>query len=216
MRPGRVVRTVRDPRDYGIARCALDDLRGGDAATNASRLREALAGRDTAAHRDALVLGAALALEVTGQCSTRRAASRARARRSRAERVATSWRASSRSARSTRSEHVAHCSDVPRTHGRKRAASASGCARAAESEAKLARRALAHRPRAALEARPLRRDRGAQATLAGGRQARGTAISTSARSSPRYARGGAAAVSVLTEPTEFKGELAHLEDAAAR
>lgn len=30
-----------------------------------------------------------------------------------------------------------------------------------------------------------------------------------------YARGGAAAVSVLTEPTEFKGELAHLESAAA-
>jgi indole-3-glycerol phosphate synthase len=29
-----------------------------------------------------------------------------------------------------------------------------------------------------------------------------------------YARGGAAAVSVLTEPTEFKGELAHLVDAA--
>jgi indole-3-glycerol phosphate synthase len=30
-----------------------------------------------------------------------------------------------------------------------------------------------------------------------------------------YARGGAAAVSVLTEPTEFKGELAHLVDASA-
>lgn len=29
-----------------------------------------------------------------------------------------------------------------------------------------------------------------------------------------YAQGGAAAVSVLTEPTEFKGELAHLVDAA--
>jgi indole-3-glycerol phosphate synthase len=30
----------------------------------------------------------------------------------------------------------------------------------------------------------------------------------------RYAAGGAAAVSVLTEPTEFKGELAHLVEAA--
>ncbi|MGI9259177.1 MAG: indole-3-glycerol phosphate synthase TrpC [Gammaproteobacteria bacterium] len=30
-----------------------------------------------------------------------------------------------------------------------------------------------------------------------------------------YARGGAAAISVLTEPEEFKGELAHLEEAAA-
>jgi anthranilate phosphoribosyltransferase len=57
---------VRDPRDAGIERCALDELRGGDAVANAARLREALAGRDSAAHRDALVLGCALALEVTG------------------------------------------------------------------------------------------------------------------------------------------------------
>jgi anthranilate phosphoribosyltransferase len=66
VRPGRVERSVRDPRDVGIERCTLDDLRGSDAASNAARLREALAGRDTAAHRDALVLNAALALEVTG------------------------------------------------------------------------------------------------------------------------------------------------------
>jgi len=66
VRPGEVQRTTRDPRDAGIARCTLEDLRGDDAAANAARLREALAGRDTPAHRDALVLGAALALEVTG------------------------------------------------------------------------------------------------------------------------------------------------------
>jgi anthranilate phosphoribosyltransferase len=66
VRPGRVERSVRDPRDAGIARCAHDDLRGADSATNAARLKAALAGGDTAGHRDALVLGAALALEVTG------------------------------------------------------------------------------------------------------------------------------------------------------
>lgn len=66
VRRGRVTRTVRDPRDLGIERCATADLLGGDSAGNAARLREALCGRDTAAHRDALVLGAALALEVTG------------------------------------------------------------------------------------------------------------------------------------------------------
>jgi anthranilate phosphoribosyltransferase len=66
VRPGRVERTMRDPRDAGIERCTLDDLRGSDAASNAARLREALAGRDTAPHRDALVLNAALAIEVTG------------------------------------------------------------------------------------------------------------------------------------------------------
>jgi len=67
VRPGHVQRTVRDPLDAGIERCALTDLRGDDAASNAGRLREALLGRDTPAHRDALVLSAALALEVTGQ-----------------------------------------------------------------------------------------------------------------------------------------------------
>jgi anthranilate phosphoribosyltransferase len=67
VRPGRVVRSVRDPADAGIARCPLEDLRGGDSATNAARLTAALAGGDTAAHREALVLGAALALEVTGR-----------------------------------------------------------------------------------------------------------------------------------------------------
>jgi len=80
VRPGRVERTTRDPRDTGLERCGLEDLRGTDAASNAARLREALAGGDTAAHRDALVLGAALALEVTGQePDARRAVARARA-----------------------------------------------------------------------------------------------------------------------------------------
>jgi anthranilate phosphoribosyltransferase len=79
VRPGRIERTIRDPRDVGIDRCAVEDLRGGDAADNAARLREALAGRDTAAHRDALVLGCALALEVTGaEADGRRAVVRAR------------------------------------------------------------------------------------------------------------------------------------------
>jgi anthranilate phosphoribosyltransferase len=66
VRPGRVLRSVRDPRDAGIARCALEELRGAETAVNAARLKAALAGGDTAGHRDALVLGAALALEVTG------------------------------------------------------------------------------------------------------------------------------------------------------
>ena len=66
VRPGSVVRSVRDPADYGLAKCAEDALKGGEPAENAARLRDALRGGDTRAHRDALVLGAALALEVTG------------------------------------------------------------------------------------------------------------------------------------------------------
>jgi anthranilate phosphoribosyltransferase len=64
---------MRDSRDYGLAQCSLDDLRGGDAASNAARAQAALAGGDTQAHRDALVLGAALALEVTGRVPDARA-----------------------------------------------------------------------------------------------------------------------------------------------
>src|SRR5690606_29079278 len=66
VRPGRVDRSVRDPEEYGLARCAPAALVGGDAAENAARLKAALAGEDDPAHRDALALGAALALEVTG------------------------------------------------------------------------------------------------------------------------------------------------------
>ena len=68
VRGGEVRREVRDPLDHGVARCTADQLVGGDAAENASRLRAALSGADVADRR-ALVLGAALALEVTGSVS---------------------------------------------------------------------------------------------------------------------------------------------------
>ncbi|WP_428100440.1 anthranilate phosphoribosyltransferase [Candidatus Rariloculus sp.] len=71
---GNVVRAVRDPSDYGLPVCGEDSLRGSDARTNAARLRAALSGGDTSAHVDALVLGAALALEVTGNVDDARAA----------------------------------------------------------------------------------------------------------------------------------------------
>ena len=66
VRPGSVTRVVRNPADYGISRCPEDALKGGEPDENAARLREALCGGDTLAHREALILGAALALEVTG------------------------------------------------------------------------------------------------------------------------------------------------------
>ena len=67
VRPGSVERTVRDPADYGLSRCSAEDLEGGEPEENAVRLRDALCGEDTLAHREALILGAALALEVTGE-----------------------------------------------------------------------------------------------------------------------------------------------------
>jgi anthranilate phosphoribosyltransferase len=66
VRRGRVERQVRTPQDYGIAVCAAADLAGGDARQNAAALKDVLSGEDRGPHRDCLLLGAALALEVAG------------------------------------------------------------------------------------------------------------------------------------------------------
>jgi anthranilate phosphoribosyltransferase len=67
VRPGRVDVGTRQPEDYGLARCRSSDLAGGDAHHNAAALKDVLEGRDRGAHRNCLLLGASLALEVTGQ-----------------------------------------------------------------------------------------------------------------------------------------------------
>jgi anthranilate phosphoribosyltransferase len=66
VRPGEVRESRRTPADYGIALCEERELQGGDAAFNAAALTRVLRGEDQGPHRDALLLGAALALEVTG------------------------------------------------------------------------------------------------------------------------------------------------------
>ena len=65
VRPGHVSREIRDPADAGIPRRDAADLAGGNGTYNANALREVFAG-ESGAHRDALTLGAGLALEVTG------------------------------------------------------------------------------------------------------------------------------------------------------
>jgi anthranilate phosphoribosyltransferase len=65
--PGRVHQEQRDPRDVGIARCKPEDLHGGDAAYNAQAIEDVFNRVDRGPHRDALVLGAGLLLEVTGR-----------------------------------------------------------------------------------------------------------------------------------------------------
>ena len=66
VRPGSVLESTRSATDYGLPVCAPADLKGGDAAGNAAALRAVFEGRDRGPHRDALVMGAALAFEVTG------------------------------------------------------------------------------------------------------------------------------------------------------
>ena len=65
VRPGRVEEQHREPRDFGIPRCDPGDLAGGNAVYNAIAVRDVFAG-EQGPHRDALTLGAGLALEVTG------------------------------------------------------------------------------------------------------------------------------------------------------
>ena len=67
VRPGRVTRHRRAPEDYGLARCAPADLAGGDAAHNAAELERVLAGEDRGPHRDALLIGTSLVLELMGE-----------------------------------------------------------------------------------------------------------------------------------------------------
>lgn len=70
VRDGEVVRSQRDPEEWGLSRCTPESLAGGDAKFNAERLREVFSGFDKGPHRDALILGAALTLELTGRCTT--------------------------------------------------------------------------------------------------------------------------------------------------
>lgn len=69
-----VSETTRDPEEWGLARCTAADLAGGDASVNATRLRAALQGEDAGPHLDALLLGTALALELTGRADSPAAA----------------------------------------------------------------------------------------------------------------------------------------------
>ncbi len=64
--PGQVTQTTRKPEDYGVARCAAEDLAGGDAEHNAQALVRVFNGEDQGAHRDALLMGTSLVLEVQG------------------------------------------------------------------------------------------------------------------------------------------------------
>jgi len=67
VRPGEIKAEIRSPSDYGLALCGAHDLAGGDSATNAKALRAVLTGEHRGPHRDALLLGTALALEIVGR-----------------------------------------------------------------------------------------------------------------------------------------------------
>lgn len=65
VRDGTVVESVVNPADFGLGPCPPSALAGGTPEANASSLSQALRS-ESGPHRDALVLGAGLALQVTG------------------------------------------------------------------------------------------------------------------------------------------------------
>lgn len=67
--PGAVKETTRSPEDYGMTRCKPEDLQGGDADYNAKELARVMSGEEQGAHRDALLMGTSLVLEVAGLAS---------------------------------------------------------------------------------------------------------------------------------------------------
>ncbi len=77
--PGSIRYELVDPLEsYGIPRCTPEDLAGGDAAENASCLRAIFEG-EPGHRRDAVVLNAALGLELVGFASGREATAKAAA-----------------------------------------------------------------------------------------------------------------------------------------
>lgn len=72
VRPGEVVRKSRSAAEFGLPRCTAEELQGGDAAYNAQHLQAVLEGRDRGPHRNAIVLQAALVLEMLGKAPTPR------------------------------------------------------------------------------------------------------------------------------------------------
>ena len=210
VRGGQVERREIDPSEFGLETCEAADLAGGGAAANLAALLAVFEGVDQGPHRAALVLQSGLALFIAGRAPTigagiRRASTvleeGARAR------VAQGL-AAFRLERGGRMSGF--LDDMARSSAQRVQHAAS-----LESLADLERRARAAPAPPRLQLSP-RFDVIAELKLRS--PAAGVLGAASDDWLARviaYARGGAAAVSVLTEPTRFDGSLQHLEQAAA-
>ncbi len=63
----KITRREINPEEFGIPRCAAQDLKGGDVRANLKALLDVFEGRDQGPHRDTLVLQCGLALNIAGR-----------------------------------------------------------------------------------------------------------------------------------------------------
>jgi len=63
---GNITSVKLDPAEFGISEPSIDELRTGDAITNADIIRDILAGKDKGSRKDIIVLNAAAAIIVAG------------------------------------------------------------------------------------------------------------------------------------------------------
>jgi anthranilate phosphoribosyltransferase len=63
---GNITTVKFDPADFGFSEPSIDELRTGDAITNAGIIRDILAGKDKGSRKDIVVLNAAAAIIVAG------------------------------------------------------------------------------------------------------------------------------------------------------
>ena len=63
---GNITSVDLDPADFGISETSIDELKTGDAITNAGIIRDVLTGKDKGARRNIVVLNASAAIIVAG------------------------------------------------------------------------------------------------------------------------------------------------------
>jgi len=66
LKAGKITESMLNHADYGIKKASLDDLKGGDAKSNAQTVRNIISGKETGAKKDIVVLNAAAAIIVGG------------------------------------------------------------------------------------------------------------------------------------------------------
>ena len=63
---GKITSVELDPADFGISETSIDELKTGDAITNARIIRDILTGKDKGARKNIVLLNAAAAVVVAG------------------------------------------------------------------------------------------------------------------------------------------------------